>query len=171
MLLAGCAKCRGVWIDRKIFDKLSKRDSLPREPRRKHNSAAQRIKCPICYYWMEAKTFGDSPDRIIDVCCRHGTWLDANELQSLLRPGKERNTPNTRTSLITPTIFATSAAITAASTAAAAPSQDRSTLERAGELIFDLLDFADLVDVGDLGGVADLAATLAEMGLSLFDGV
>jgi Zn-finger nucleic acid-binding protein len=171
VLLAGCTKCRGVWVDRKIFDTISKRDSLPREPGRKHTAAAQRLKCPICYYWMEARNFGDSPDRIIDVCRRHGTWLDANELQSLLRPGKYPSVPTTRPSPISPAVFATTAAITAASTAAVIPSQDRSTLERTGELVFNLLDFTDLVDIGDLGDVADLAVALAEISLSFFDGV
>lgn len=169
--MGGCGKCRGVWVDRKAFEKICKPAASPRETRVARASAAQRLKCPICYYWMDARNFGNSSELIIDICRRHGTWLDSTELQAILRNSKRPNGAEVNASPSTPSMFATTAAIGAASTATAIAPPDRSTLERAGEIVFDLLDFADCIDMGDLGDIADILGCIAEISFSLFDGV
>jgi Zn-finger nucleic acid-binding protein len=172
-LLGGCTNCRGVWVDRKIFDKIARRDSLPREVRRSRSAGPQRLKCPICYYWMEAKNFGDSPDHVIDVCRRHGTWLDANELQSILRVASQRKNPDAIPTPAMPTTVATVGVVAAASSASTVDPQNRSTLERVGELGELVLDLADfLPDLGDVGNLAgDVVSGIAEIGFGLFDGL
>ena len=171
-VLGGCTNCRGVWVDRKIFDKIAKRDASPREARRTRSGGPQRLKCPICYYWMEAKNFGESPDHVIDVCRRHGTWLDANELQSILRVRSQRKNPDAIPTPTIPTTVAAAGVVAAASTASSVDPQNRSTLERAGELGELVLDLADfLPDLGDMCDLADVVSGIAEIGFGLFDGL
>lgn len=116
---------------------------------------------------MEAKNFGDSPDHVIDVCRRHGTWLDANELQSILRAASHRKNPDAIPTPAIPTTVATAGVVVAASSTV--DPQNRSTLERAGELVLDLADF--LPDLGDMGDLADVVTGIAEIGFGLFDGL
>jgi Zn-finger nucleic acid-binding protein len=182
-LLTGCPKCHGVWLDRKMFDALSKRDSQPRrfgaarDARNDRSIAPQTVKCPICFHWMDAKNFENCPGLVVDVCRRHGTWLDTNELQTILNFVKQRNAPPStptqaplRVPAISPAATLAGAATATVAASAAVPSltsseQHRSVWEQGGQVVLELLD---LVDIGDIG---DLVSGVAEIGFSLFDGL
>jgi Zn-finger nucleic acid-binding protein len=179
-LLTGCPKCHGIWLDRKMFDAICKRDSQPRRfgtTRDDRSAAAQTVKCPICFHWMEAKNFENCPGLVVDVCRRHGTWLDTNELQTILSFVKQRKgpvPPSTQAPLRVPAISpaATLAGATTSTLAASAatPSptsseQHRSAWEQGGEVVLELLE---MVDIGDIG---DLVSGVAEIGFSIFDGL
>jgi Zn-finger nucleic acid-binding protein len=175
-LLAACGKCRGVWVERTVFNRIYGRDSeargfgAAREIRGIRSTAAQSLKCPVCYYWMDAKNFENCPELVVDVCRRHGTWLDSHEWRSVLKFVKNRKSHATSESVATNRFVAanpgaTLAAAGTALTVHAPASQDRSTLERSGEWVSNLVEFAD---IGELG---DLVIGVAEIGFSLFDGL
>jgi hypothetical protein len=120
---------------------------------------------------MDAKKFGGDDALVIDVCRRHGTWLDVSELQSIVRLASRRKAPDVSPSPIMPAAIAAGAAITAASTVVTAQTQDRSTLERAGEFGEFVLDLVDFLPDLDLGDVVDIVGGIVEIGISLFDGL
>ena len=175
--LAGCAKCRGVWVDRAAFEKIAKQNSAPRkfgvarEARGSRASTQSNAKCPVCYYWMDAKTFENCPGLVVDVCRRHGTWFDADELATVLRAvkqpkGGEASLVNTSAAMTVRVAAAPLAIATAGATVAAVPPQkDRSTLGDAAEVVFELIELVPLPDIGDL------ASGLADIGGALFDGL
>lgn len=158
--MVGCATCHGVWVDRKMFGQISPTHAKARKlgaarwARGAGAKAAQRIKCPICYYWMDATDFEKCPELVIDVCRRHGTWLDANELHSMLRFLKDGGPAKPAIAVHTPLKPAAVPALAGAATLAtvsASEHQNRSALEQTGDIIFELLDMAgDFVDAGDL---------------------
>src|SRR5688572_2229034 len=95
--LTGCAKCRGIWVDRAAFEKIAKAKAAPRrfgaarEARGGRVSAQSNARCPVCYYSMEAKSFENCAGLVVDLCRRHGAWFDADELATLLRAVKQPN--------------------------------------------------------------------------------
>ena len=181
-LLAGCSKCRGVWLDRHAFTSLgsthltAKNATGSREACIHASNAAQTVKCPVCYYWMDAKNLGGSPELIIDVCRRHGAWFDASELHAIRIRFKKPDAPNNafhKAASLTAGASLTAAAATAAPLAANAPAHnDRSILERTGEIMSEAIDLVDFIDIGDIGGgIGDLISGMAEIGAGLFSGL
>ncbi len=108
-----CPGCNGVWVPEGKFDYLVDRaiearknadpgDARIADPRVKgSNPYRQRVKyrkCPACDAHMQRKNFRKSSGVIIDTCNRHGTWLDADELEQIAgfilsggRPQAQRN--------------------------------------------------------------------------------
>lgn len=181
--MVDCATCRGVWVDRKMFGPVTSANASARKlgaarwARGNGAKAAQRIKCPVCYYWKDATDFEKCPDLVVDVCRRHGTWLDSNELQSMLRFLKHGETaplasvqpPKSILIPHTPIKPATATALTGAATLAnsnANDHQNRSTFEQTGEIILEILETA-----GDLADAGEIAASVAEIGFSVFSGL
>ena len=93
-----CGSCNGLWAPGKRLDLLinraidARRSSDPAllksfEPRtRGGNPASQRVayrKCPECEAFMQRRNFRKSSGVIIDCCRKHGTWLDADELEQI----------------------------------------------------------------------------------------
>lgn len=93
-----CPTCNGLWVTGDRFDQLvaravdavSKADAsdLPgRAPRRAGgNPAAQTVryrKCPVCEAFMHRTNYRKCSGVILDRCHDHGTWLDADELESI----------------------------------------------------------------------------------------
>jgi Zn-finger nucleic acid-binding protein len=93
-----CPACNGLWapsdrlellINRAIEARRSKDPGLLQtfEPRtRGGNPATQRVayrKCPECEAFMQRRNFRKSSGVIIDRCRKHGTWLDADELEQI----------------------------------------------------------------------------------------
>ena len=188
--LAGCATCRGVWIDRKALEKIAKPDPKARKfgaarEARGSRGAKQNLKCPICYHWMEAKNFENCPELEVDVCSRHGTWLDAGELQTVLRFAKGTNAFPHPGPLSkgegeekAVKIAAVSAGVVAASSAlrtAHVSEQNRSGVGEGVEIVFDLLEFvgeiAGNIDLGTIGDIGEVAAGVAEIGFGVLGGL
>jgi Zn-finger nucleic acid-binding protein len=93
-----CSSCNGIWTPEDRFEQLigraieARRGSDPAlraefEPRmRGSNPAAQKVayrKCPECDAFMQRRNFRRSSGVIVDRCNKHGTWLDADELEQI----------------------------------------------------------------------------------------
>jgi Zn-finger nucleic acid-binding protein len=93
-----CAQCEGLWIPEGCLEPLLRqvRDASgelaglrasARTPRvRSGNPASQRVeyrRCPECDAHMQRRNFQRASGIIVDLCRRHGTWLDADELEQI----------------------------------------------------------------------------------------
>ena len=91
-----CATCGGLWVPDENFDLLVNRAraalaegaSIGLGPRRAERvapfvSEVRYRKCPVCAGVMQRRNFGRTSGIIVDWCGRHGTWLDAHELQDI----------------------------------------------------------------------------------------
>jgi Zn-finger nucleic acid-binding protein len=93
-----CRSCNGLWVPEDGFDLLLSRaidarknldlaQQIAVSPRVKGaNPADQGVryrKCPECMGFMRRRNYRKSSGVIIDVCNRHGTWLDADELEQI----------------------------------------------------------------------------------------
>jgi Zn-finger nucleic acid-binding protein len=185
--LAGCETCRGVWIDRKALEKISKPDPKARKfgAARGSRGAKQNLKCPICYHWMEAKNFENCPELEVDVCNRHGTWLDAGELQTVLMfakgkkaaphpsplPRGEGEEKGAKMAPVTAGVVAASGALRASNVS----EKNRSGGGEGVEIVFDLLEFvgevAGNIDLGSIGDIGEVAAGVAEIGFGVLGGL
>jgi Zn-finger nucleic acid-binding protein len=93
-----CGSCQGLWIPEGGLEDLvrrareTRREAAPADapapaPRvRGGNPAARPVayrRCPECDAYMQRRNFQRSSGVIVDVCHRHGTWLDADELEQI----------------------------------------------------------------------------------------
>ncbi len=90
-----CGGCNGIWTPADRLDQLISRaleahkkgERLHHTPRVKGaNPAAQQVayrKCPECEAFMLRRNFRKSSGVIVDSCKKHGTWLDADELEQI----------------------------------------------------------------------------------------
>lgn len=95
-LMEECPACRGLWVTPDDFDRLvaRMRESMELPASRgigertdssstEEWAAVTYRRCPACNGHMQRKNFGDRSGVIVDWCGKHGTWLDANELQDI----------------------------------------------------------------------------------------
>lgn len=82
-----CGTCRGVFVPALAWCSLIERPQIAhalekRIPRAKHAASAlvTLVQCASCGSEMERGRFGASSPIVVDVCARHGIWLDAGEL-------------------------------------------------------------------------------------------
>ncbi len=93
-----CGACNGIWTPEDRLDQLIQRAldadrqsrALPAQgpcPRVKGaNPASQRVayrKCPVCEAFMQRRNFRKTSGVIVDCCKKHGTWLEADELEQI----------------------------------------------------------------------------------------
>lgn len=97
LAVAMCRSCRGIWIGESAYlvlfgadedvQRLARADAAT-PPSGRSGPAP----CPACREVMEVQS-GASTGVTLDVCARHGVWLDAGELGALLGPGVDDDTP------------------------------------------------------------------------------
>jgi Zn-finger nucleic acid-binding protein len=92
-LVQECAGCHGLWVAADSFDTLVKRAAGAARRRPTHGLGGDALharsidarvvyrRCPVCRMQMVRKSFGRTSGVIVDWCGRHGTWLDADELE------------------------------------------------------------------------------------------
>lgn len=68
--------------------------ALPKERELPKSKLLGEVKCPQCAKVMERATFGVRSAAVVDICTRHGLWLDAGELTSILSFVKSREDGN-----------------------------------------------------------------------------
>jgi len=90
-----CGSCNGIWAPGERLDHLINRaiearrqgERLETAPRVKGaNPFVQKVayrKCPECEAFMLRRNFRKASGVIIDKCRKHGTWLDADELEQI----------------------------------------------------------------------------------------
>ena len=90
-----CSSCAGLWIDPDRFASLCE-DADRRELARRELvravaptpvaglSARAYLACPTCKDFMVPRNFGGASGILVDVCGRHGVWLDHSELERVL---------------------------------------------------------------------------------------
>lgn len=94
-----CGACGGCWFDRGELETLTRRAEPPEAAHRTLKQIRQDlremarpvperkikyIKCPTCNNMMTRQNFGRSSGVMIDLCIRHGVWLDGGELEHIL---------------------------------------------------------------------------------------
>lgn len=93
-----CAQCGGLWVDAESFEKIcADREQqatvlkavMPQpapagDATRQRASNVRYVRCPECDQMMNRMNFARCSGVIVDICKKHGTWFDCNELQQLV---------------------------------------------------------------------------------------
>lgn len=95
--LEECGGCGGVWVDAQSFAQICKSREQQAAyvgagsplPRPSLGEAAQHetvayVKCPECAQLMNRVNFARCSGVVVDVCKRHGTWFDRDELRQIV---------------------------------------------------------------------------------------
>ena len=96
LVIHECPTCHGMWAPEDRFDRLVQRAIDVRrqratagamiEPRVSGATPTTAVKyrrCPVCEALMNRLNFRKRSGVILDECRRHGTWLDAHELEQI----------------------------------------------------------------------------------------
>jgi Zn-finger nucleic acid-binding protein len=89
-----CSACGGLWLDPATLQRLSdardERASIVSVLAMRVPTVAtppdvvRYVPCPVCERLMNRKNFAHSSGVVLDVCARHGVWLDRGELERVL---------------------------------------------------------------------------------------
>jgi Zn-finger nucleic acid-binding protein len=92
--LSECAKCEGLWVDNQTFQQICQdREKqaavlgMPitiEEPGAENFEAIRYVPCPTCKTLMNRVQFAQCSHVIGDVCKKHGTWFDKDELRKII---------------------------------------------------------------------------------------
>ncbi|ACY17672.1 hypothetical protein Hoch_5184 [Haliangium ochraceum DSM 14365] len=88
--VARCARCHGLWISSAEFNllvaDLDRREAVRvREPLHlAHEDQVRYLNCPKCGECMSRQIFGRTSGIVVDICRRHGIWLDRGEIRRVL---------------------------------------------------------------------------------------
>jgi len=93
-----CGRCNGIWAPEDHLDQLIQRalDAGRKEGESRAVEVAPRVvganparqpvayrKCPVCEAFMQRRNFRRTSGVIVDCCQKHGTWLEADELEQV----------------------------------------------------------------------------------------
>ncbi len=84
-----CPSCRGQWLDREVFSSLVMDERRQRKVVERARLAqallidSHGLDCPRCGDEMTRKNFSRTSGIHIDVCVKHGVWLDDGELRDI----------------------------------------------------------------------------------------
>jgi hypothetical protein len=89
-----CRRCGGQFVEHALFRNLIQHAetagaAIPDAPYKRPppKAALERVHyrpCAVCGQMMNRKNFGGASGVIVDVCAKHGTWFDADELPQVL---------------------------------------------------------------------------------------
>ena len=94
--LSECSQCEGLWVDVASFEQIcADREEQgavlgsplikPLSPMRANDLQNIRyVKCPECHEFMNRVNFARCSGVILDVCRRHGSWFDRDELRRIV---------------------------------------------------------------------------------------
>ncbi|MFO0640067.1 MAG: zf-TFIIB domain-containing protein [Polyangiaceae bacterium] len=86
--LLGCGTCRGVFVSARAWCTLLSHPELePKLPGEAPPGAGpvlEMVACPLCKKRLERGRFAGRSSVVVDMCERHGVWLDAGELSGVL---------------------------------------------------------------------------------------
>ena len=85
--VAECLRCGGLFVEHEVMERITRaaedRGGIRLRPLAPAESTAERaayVRCPSCASLMLRKNFGERSGVIVDVCGKHGVWLDRDEL-------------------------------------------------------------------------------------------
>lgn len=92
--LRECPKCEGIWMNRTAFAQictdnehqsavLGMATHLPPDPAGQIE-VVRYLPCPVCADLMNRLNFANCSHVIVDVCAKHGTWFDRDELRRIV---------------------------------------------------------------------------------------
>lgn len=91
-----CPGCGGIWVDANTLQQicadrekqaavLGEAGALPASPQPAVLEEKIRyLPCPVCHALMNRVNFAHCSNVIVDVCNRHGTWFDRDELRRII---------------------------------------------------------------------------------------
>ena len=95
--LEECGGCGGVWVDAQSFERICRSReeqaayvgagsplAAPSLGPVAQHEAVQYIRCPACNQVMNRMNFARHSGVVVDVCKRHGTWFDRDELRRIV---------------------------------------------------------------------------------------
>ena len=92
--LLECGKCEGIWVDADTLQQIcADREKQAAvlgmaAPLPAANTGALEtihyIPCPVCKVLMNRVNFASCSHVIVDVCAKHGTWFDKDELRKVI---------------------------------------------------------------------------------------
>ena len=89
-----CAKCEGIWVDNDTFQQIcadrEKQSAVlgipthlpPADPA--SFEPVHYFKCPVCNELMNRVNFAHCSHVIVNVCGKHGTWFEKDELRKVI---------------------------------------------------------------------------------------
>ena len=96
-MLEECGACGGVWVDAQSFQQICQSREqqaayvgagsplpAPSLGAAAEHDSVQYVKCPTCGQLMNRMNFARHSGVIVDVCKRHGTWFDRDELRRII---------------------------------------------------------------------------------------
>lgn len=93
--LQECPKCEGIWVDAASLEKIcSDRErqadvlgmaaSASASEEGQLEANIRYVPCPICNSLMNRVNFARCSHVVVDVCAKHGTWFDKDELRRIV---------------------------------------------------------------------------------------
>ena len=92
-----CGACGGVWVDAQSFQQICQSREQqaafvgagsplapPSLGTADHHETVQYVKCVVCAQLMNRMNFARHSGVVVDVCKRHGTWFDRDELRRIV---------------------------------------------------------------------------------------
>lgn len=96
-ILEECCACGGVWVDAQSFEQICQSRAFeaayvgagsplaaPSLGVASEHGSVQYVKCPQCGQLMNRINFARHSGVVVDVCKRHGTWFDRDELRRIV---------------------------------------------------------------------------------------
>ena len=93
--LCECPKCEGIWADADSLQRicndadqqrsvLGMASHLPPQDTQDIERDIHYLPCPCCHELMNRVNFANCSHVIVDVCTKHGTWFDRDELRRMV---------------------------------------------------------------------------------------
>jgi Zn-finger nucleic acid-binding protein len=92
--LRECPKCEGLWVDMVSFQEICSDQEdqaavmgMPMSIQNPDSNAIEPVRyrpCPVCKELMNRVNFAHCSHVIVDVCQKHGTWFDKDELRRIV---------------------------------------------------------------------------------------
>jgi len=96
-MLEECGACGGVWVDADSFQQICQSReqqsayvgagsplAAPSLGSAAEHDSVKYVKCPACGQLMNRMNFARHSGVVVDVCKRHGTWFDRDELRRII---------------------------------------------------------------------------------------
>ena len=92
--LVECIKCHGLWVDNPTFEKIcesrEEQAAVLGHPMHMQSQGTVKdlkvryVRCPVCRDLMHRVNFAKCSGVVLDICKRHGTWFDRDELKHII---------------------------------------------------------------------------------------